>query len=185
MLSTSIGSCLCRPRRKSLCSACLKLFSGCLVLIVIFLCVSNINRFAALNHQALVGFVDASFEGGRKCGKVQGRLLESMIDLSRDAAQRRQLVMKSSSIALSQRLTGPGTGSLQAATSQRAFHHAAFGHSLAVLSVAAAPGIKFILQRFNVGYPLSSSFLGRDRDLSERTGDFQRAESLTKNRRPL
>ena len=94
-----------------------------------------------------------------KCGKVQGRLLGFLINLSRDAAQRRQLVMKSGSIALSQRLTGPGTGSLQAATSQRAFHRAAFGHSLAVLSVAAALGIKFILQRFNVGYPLSSSFL--------------------------
>src|SRR5882724_13354610 len=37
--------------------------------------------------------------------------------------------------------------------------HPSFRYGLAVLCVAAALGIKLILQKFNVGYPLSSSFL--------------------------
>ena len=57
-------------------SACLKLFSGGLVLILIFSCVSNINRAVACNHEAVVGFVTASFEGGCKCGEERGCLLE-------------------------------------------------------------------------------------------------------------
>jgi K+-sensing histidine kinase KdpD len=44
-------------------------------------------------------------------------------------------------------------------TSHRVFEHAVFRYGLAVLSVAAALAIKLILQHFNVGYPLSSSFL--------------------------
>jgi hypothetical protein len=43
--------------------------------------------------------------------------------------------------------------------SHRVFEHAIFRHGLAVPFVAAALGIKLSLQYFNVGYPLSSSFL--------------------------
>jgi len=67
--------------------------------------------------------------------------------------------MKSSSRALGQRFTGFGTDNFQPATSRPGFQRAAFGYSVAVLSVAAALAIKLILQHFNVGYPLSSSFL--------------------------
>ena len=44
-------------------------------------------------------------------------------------------------------------------TSHRVFEEAVFRYGLAVLSVAAALAIKLILQQFNVGYPLSSSFV--------------------------
>lgn len=67
--------------------------------------------------------------------------------------------MKSSSRALDQRFIGFGADSFQLATSRPAFQRAAFGYLLAVLSVAAALAIRLILQHFNVGYPLSSSFL--------------------------
>src|SRR5207253_1768179 len=60
-------------------SACLKLFSGGLVLILIFPYVSNINRAAACIRKPVVGFVTASFEGGRKCGKERRRLLEFQV----------------------------------------------------------------------------------------------------------
>ncbi len=66
--------------------------------------------------------------------------------------------MKSSSRALDQRLIGFGAGNRHLATSRPAFQRAAFGYSLAVLSVAAALAIKLVLQHFDVGYPLSSSF---------------------------
>jgi K+-sensing histidine kinase KdpD len=67
--------------------------------------------------------------------------------------------MKSSSRALGQRFTGFRADSFQLGMSRSALRRAAFGYALAVLSVAAALGIKLILQHFNVGYPLSSSFL--------------------------
>lgn len=67
--------------------------------------------------------------------------------------------MKSSSRAIGQRFTGFGTGGFHLATLRPVFPRAAFGYLLAVVSVAAALGIKLILQHFNVGYPLSSSFL--------------------------
>jgi K+-sensing histidine kinase KdpD len=67
--------------------------------------------------------------------------------------------MISSSRALGERFTGFGTDSFQLATSRPAFQRAAFGYSVAVLSVGAALALKLILQDFNVGYPLSSSFL--------------------------
>ena len=67
--------------------------------------------------------------------------------------------MKSSSRALGQRFIGVGADSFQLAMSRPAFQRVAFGDSLAVVSVAAAVAIKLILQNFNVGYPLSSSFL--------------------------
>ena len=66
--------------------------------------------------------------------------------------------MKSSSKALGQRFTGFGAGNFQLATRPPGFQRAAFGYSLAVLSVAAALAIKRILRHFNVGSPLSSSF---------------------------
>ena len=66
--------------------------------------------------------------------------------------------MKSSSKALGQRFIGVGADSFQLAMSRPAFQRAAFGYSLAVLSVAAALAIKLVLQHFDVGYPLSSSF---------------------------
>ena len=67
--------------------------------------------------------------------------------------------MKPSSRVLGQRFIGVGADSFQLAMSRPAFQRAAFGDSLAVVSVAAAVAIKLILQHFNVGYPLSSSFL--------------------------
>ena len=67
--------------------------------------------------------------------------------------------MKSSSRALGQRCIGVGADSFQLAMSRPAFQRAAFGYSLAVVSVAAAVAIKLILQNSNMGYPLSSPFL--------------------------
>jgi hypothetical protein len=67
--------------------------------------------------------------------------------------------MKFSSRTFGQPFTGFGIDSFQLTTSLPAFQGAAFGYSLVGLSVAAALGIKLILQHFNVGYPLSSSFL--------------------------
>src|SRR5438552_5763580 len=79
MFKTSMGSCLRRLRRKGLSSACLKLFSGGLVIILIFSYVSTSNRAAARNYEAVVGFVTASFEGRRKCGEERRRLLEFQV----------------------------------------------------------------------------------------------------------
>ena len=67
--------------------------------------------------------------------------------------------MKSSSTALGQRVIGFVADSFQLAIWRPASQRAAFGYSLAVVSVAAAVAIKLIRQHFNVGYPLSSSFL--------------------------
>jgi len=67
--------------------------------------------------------------------------------------------MKSSSRSLDESLAGFGIDSFRLVNSQPVFQRAAFGYSLVGLSVAAALGIKLILQHFNVGYPLSSSFL--------------------------
>jgi hypothetical protein len=65
--------------------------------------------------------------------------------------------MKSSSRALGQPFNGFGAGTLQLATLPPGFQRAAFGYSLAILSVAGALAMKPILQDFDVGYPLSSS----------------------------
>jgi len=67
--------------------------------------------------------------------------------------------MKSSSRALGQRFIGDGADGFQLAMSRPAFQRAAFGYSFAVVPVAAPVAIKLILQHFNVGCPLSSSFL--------------------------
>ena len=67
MLSTSMRSCLRARRRKILRSELLKLFSRCLVFIVISY-VSNVSGHADRHHQAVVRFVSASFEGGKKSG---------------------------------------------------------------------------------------------------------------------
>jgi hypothetical protein len=69
-----MGSCLRARRRKTLCSVFLKLFSRCLVFIVISY-VPNANGPAACYDQAVVGFFDPSFEGGRKSGGERGRVL--------------------------------------------------------------------------------------------------------------
>src|SRR5882762_9067651 len=55
--------------------------------------------------------------------------------------------------------TGPGTTGAQPIGWRPLLEHSFFRYGLAVLSVAAALGIKLTLQKFNVGYPLSSSFL--------------------------
>jgi signal transduction histidine kinase len=55
--------------------------------------------------------------------------------------------------------TDPGTTGAQPVGWRPLLEHSFFRYGLAVLSVAAALGIKLILQKFNVGYPLSSSFL--------------------------
>src|SRR5882672_11534748 len=55
--------------------------------------------------------------------------------------------------------TGPGTTGTQPIGWRPLLDHSFFRYGLAVLSVAAALGIKLTLQKFNVGYPLSSSFL--------------------------
>jgi hypothetical protein len=67
--------------------------------------------------------------------------------------------MKSSSRALGQRFIGFGGRNFQLATLPPGFQRAAFGYSLAVLSVAAALAIRLILQHFNIGDRQSSSFL--------------------------
>ena len=36
---------------------------------------------AVFHHEAVVGFVSASFEGGRKCGGARGRLSEFLVEL--------------------------------------------------------------------------------------------------------
>ena len=86
-----MGSCLRARRRKTLRSVLLKLFSRCLVFIVIFSCVSNANGLAACNHKAVVGFMSTPFEGGRKCGEEGGGLLEFWVDSSQ-TRPKRQLV---------------------------------------------------------------------------------------------
>jgi len=55
--------------------------------------------------------------------------------------------------------TDPGTTGPQSVGWPPLSEHSFFRYGLAVLSVAAALGIKLTLQKFNVGYPLSSSFL--------------------------
>ena len=55
--------------------------------------------------------------------------------------------------------TDPGTTGAQLVGWRPLSEHSFFRYGLAVLSVAAALGIKLTLQKFNVGYPLSSSFL--------------------------
>ena len=62
-----MGSCLRARRRKTLRSVLLKLFSRCLVFMVIS-DVSNASGQAARHHQAVVRFVSAPFEGGKKSG---------------------------------------------------------------------------------------------------------------------
>ena len=67
--------------------------------------------------------------------------------------------MKFSSRALGQRFIGVGADSFELAMSRPAFQRAASGYSFAVASLAAAVALKLILQHFDVGYPLSFSFL--------------------------
>jgi signal transduction histidine kinase len=55
--------------------------------------------------------------------------------------------------------TDPRTTGAQAVEWRSLLEHSFFRYGLAVLSVAAALGIKLTLQKFNVGYPLSASFL--------------------------
>ena len=55
--------------------------------------------------------------------------------------------------------TDPGTTGAHPFGWRPLLEHSFFRYGLAVLSVAAALGIKLTLQKFNVGYPLSSSFL--------------------------
>jgi hypothetical protein len=88
MLNTSIGSCLGALGRKTLRNLLLKLFSRCLGFIVIFSLVSNGDRAAAWSHKAVVGFFSTSFEGGRKCGRQRGRLLELQVDSSQTRPKR-------------------------------------------------------------------------------------------------
>lgn len=73
MLSTSMGSCRRARRRKILRSALLKLC--CLVFMVIS-DVANASGHVFRHHRAVVRFVSASFEGGRKSGGERGRLLK-------------------------------------------------------------------------------------------------------------
>jgi len=61
--------------------------------------------------------------------------------------------------ALASVATDPGTTGAHPFGWRPLLEHSFFRYGLAVLSVAAALGIKLILQKFNVGYPLSSSFL--------------------------
>ena len=61
--------------------------------------------------------------------------------------------------ALASVATDPGTTGAQRVGWRPLLEHSFFRYGLAVLSVAAALGIKLTLQKFNVGYPLSSSFL--------------------------
>jgi len=61
--------------------------------------------------------------------------------------------------ALASVATDPGTTGAQPVGWRPFLEHSFFRYGLAVLSVAAALGIKLTLQKFNVGYPLSSSFL--------------------------
>ena len=61
--------------------------------------------------------------------------------------------------ALASVATDPGTTGAQRVGWRPLLEHSFFRYGLAVLSVAAALGIKLALQKFNVGYPLSSSFL--------------------------
>lgn len=72
-------SCPRARRRKTLDRAFLKLFSRCLVFIVIFSSVCNASRPVVCNHQAVAGFWSTSFEGGRKCGAEGGGLLDSRL----------------------------------------------------------------------------------------------------------
>jgi len=118
----------------------------------------NFRRGSVPDHETVAGFFSTSFEGGRKYGKEGAGLLEFWVDSSPDTAKT-IACMKSSSRALGQGFIGVGADSFQLALSRPAFQRAAFGYSLAVVSVAAAVAIKLILQHFNVGYPLSSSFL--------------------------
>jgi hypothetical protein len=74
MLNTSMASCRVARGRKSLRSLLQKLFSRGLAFIVV-LYLSNAIGSPACHHQAVVGFVGASFEGGRKSGGERGRLL--------------------------------------------------------------------------------------------------------------
>ena len=61
--------------------------------------------------------------------------------------------------ALASVATDPGTTGAHPFGWRPLLEHSFFRYGLAVLSVAAALGIKLTLQKFNVGYPLSSSFL--------------------------
>src|SRR5437016_6676363 len=61
--------------------------------------------------------------------------------------------------AFASEATDPGTTGAQPVGWRLLLDHSFFRYGLAVLSVAAALGIKLTLQKFNVGYPLSSSFL--------------------------
>src|SRR6266550_374870 len=61
--------------------------------------------------------------------------------------------------ALASAATDPVTTGVQPLGRRSLLEHSFFRYGLAVLSVAAALGIKLTLQEFNVGYPLSSSFL--------------------------
>ena len=61
--------------------------------------------------------------------------------------------------ALASVATDPGITGTKPVGWRPLLEHSFFRYGLAVLSVAAALGIKLILQKFNVGYPLSSSFL--------------------------
>src|SRR5437016_8263225 len=61
--------------------------------------------------------------------------------------------------AFASEATDPGTTGAQPVGWRPLLEHSFFRYGLAVLSVAAALGIKLTLQKFNVGYPLSSSFL--------------------------
>jgi hypothetical protein len=66
----------------------------------------------------------------------------------------RDILMKSASKAFGEGAVNFGISS-EPVSSHRVFEHSIFRFELAVLSVAAALGIKLILQHFNVGYPLS------------------------------
>src|SRR6266550_4357890 len=61
--------------------------------------------------------------------------------------------------ALASVATDPGTTGAHPFGWRPLLEHSFFRYGLAILSVAAALGIKLTLQKFNVGYPLSSSFL--------------------------
>src|ERR1700731_1472948 len=81
--------------------------------------------------------------------------ISAKLDQTRPANE--WLVMKSRALAgmaPDRRTTGAQPGEWRSFLA-----HSFFRYGLAVLSVAVALGIKLALQKFNVGYPLSSSFL--------------------------
>ncbi len=77
-------SCLRPRRRKTLRSVFLKLFSRCLVFILISY-FSNANGHVVCHHVAVAGFFSASFEGGKKSGVPSA----GWIDFGRKRGHRR------------------------------------------------------------------------------------------------